>query len=209
MTTVAPVSPPSGGGRLEAIILAGGAGARFGGGKMLAPWRGRPLIEATLAAAFAAPIRSVTVVTGADARVGEAAGLWARARGSEPRLKLVHAADHAEGMGASLRAGVRALPADASGVFVCLGDMPLIPLTIPGALAQALDKGAVAAAPVFDSKRGHPVLFAAALLGDLAEVSGDAGARDLLRGLGDRVVGVESPDAGILFDVDSPDALRP
>ena len=209
MTTEATVSRSPGGEGLEAIVLAGGAGVRFGGGKLLAPWRGRPLIEAALAAAFAAPARSVTGVTGADARVGEVAAEWARTQGGETRLKLVHAADHAEGMGASLRAGVRALPADASGVYVFLGDMPLISPETPAALADALREGALAVVPMFEGRRGHPVLFSAALLGDLAMVSGDAGARDLLRALGEGVITVDAPDCGVLFDVDSPDALRP
>ena len=53
-------------GTLDAVVLAAGAAARFGGGKLLAPWRGGLLIEAALDAAFAAPVRSVVLVTGAD-----------------------------------------------------------------------------------------------------------------------------------------------
>ncbi len=194
-------------------MLAGGAGRRFGGGKLLAPWRGGVLIDGALAAAFAAPARRVTVVTGADDRVGPAAVAWAARAGERERLGLVHAPDHAEGMGATLRAGVAALPQDATGVFVFLGDMPRTPPTVLPTLADALAGGVpgravLAAAPRFAGRRGHPVLFAAALFPLLAAARGDEGGRDILRGLGGHLVLVDAPDDGVLFDVDEAGDLR-
>ena len=195
--------------RLEAIVLAGGAGARFGGAKLTAPWRGGVLIDGALVAAFAAPVRSVIVVTGADPRVAGAARAFAAQIGDGPRLRLVHAADHAQGMAASLRAGIDALPPDAAGAFVFLGDMPAIPPTILQPLAEALAKGAPAAAPVFEGRRGHPVLFGRVLFGDLCALRGDLGARGTLAKLGERVAQVESSDPGVVFDVDFKDAPDP
>ncbi|HEY5071737.1 MAG TPA: nucleotidyltransferase family protein [Caulobacteraceae bacterium] len=181
---------------LEAVVLAAGAGTRFGGAKLTAPWRGGRLIDAAVAAALAAPVRSVIVVTGADAAVAQAVG-------PHRRLRLVHAADHAEGMAASLRAGVAALPPDADGVFVFLGDMPRIPHAILPALATALAGGALAAAPVFAGRRGHPVLFARSMLLCLLRLTGDEGAKSVLDRLGLDLVLVESIDDGVLFDVDA------
>jgi molybdenum cofactor cytidylyltransferase len=182
---------------LEAIVLAAGAGARFGGGKLLAPWGEGELLAGALRAAFAAPVRTVTVVTGADAERVAAA-----ARGFDPRVRIVHAAEHAEGMGASLRTGVASLPADAGGVFVFLGDMPRVPVAVLQPLADALAAGACAAAPVFQGRRGNPVLLGRALFPDLLRLTGDAGARAVLQALGDRLALVEAPDDGVLFDVD-------
>jgi molybdenum cofactor cytidylyltransferase len=163
------------------------------------------LIDGALGAAFAAPVRSVTVVTGADEAVGPAAAEFAAARGEPARLRLVHAADHAAGMSASLRAGLAALPADAEGVFVFLGDMPEIPHQLAARLAWALARnGAAASAPVFEGVRGHPVLFAAELFGALRALEGDGGARALLDDLGPRLALVEAADRGVLFDVDRP-----
>ncbi len=187
---------------LEAVVLAGGAGSRFGGAKLIAPWRGGVLIDGALAAAFAAPARSVWVVTGADPGVAEAARGFAGRAGQASRLRLVHALGHAEGMAATLRAGIAALPADAGGAFVFLGDMPLVPHAIPPRLAEALANGARAAAPVFENKRGHPVLFGRALFAALMALSGDEGARAVLRGLGSGLAMVETLDRGVLFDMD-------
>ena len=192
---------------LDAIVLAGGAGKRFGGGKLLAPWRDGLLIEAALDAAFAAPVRSVILVTGADDGVMPVALEYALREGEATRLKIVHAHDHAEGMGASLRAGVTSLPADCDGVFVFLGDMPRVPANVPALLATALRNGAPAAVPVFEGRRGHPALFGAALFGDLRGLAGDEGARSVLKRLDAAVAEVPAPSNGILFDVDTPDAL--
>lgn len=194
--------------RLEALVLAAGSGSRFGGAKLTAPWRGGALIDGALGAAFAAPVRSVTVVTGADPKVEPAARAFAEAHGETARLRLVHAPDHAEGMAAPLRVGVASLPADAAGVFVFLGDMPLIPLAVPPRLAEALAAGAGAAAPAFEGRRGHPVLFSAALFPRLLALQGDEGARRVLGDLGDRLALVESADDGVLVDIDRPSDLE-
>ncbi|MDB5431284.1 MAG: conserved uncharacterized MobA-related protein [Caulobacter sp.] len=189
--------------RLEAIVLAAGAGSRFGGGKLLAPWRGGVLLDGALSAAFAAPVRTVTVVTGADAeRVQAAARAFADKAGETARLRVVHAPEHAEGMGASLRTGVGALPDDTEGAFVFLGDMPSVPSGLANALAAALKDAAVA--PVFEGAKGHPVLFARSLFPALVALSGDRGAKAILNDLGDGLALVASPDAGILWDVDTP-----
>ena len=194
------------GGTLEAIVLAAGAGVRFGGGKLTAPWGDGALIDGALASAFAAPARTVTVVTGADAGVEAAVRAYAERSGQSPRLRVVHCAEHAEGMGATLRSGVASLPSDTAGVFVFLGDMPRVPLEVLPKLAAAL-AGAGAGAPTFEGRRGHPVLFSRDLFPQLLALTGDEGARTVLRYLGPRLTLVESPDAGVLFDVDQPSDL--
>ncbi|MBS0332880.1 MAG: nucleotidyltransferase family protein, partial [Proteobacteria bacterium] len=183
--------PPSQGAVFEAVVLAAGAGSRFGGGKLTAAWGPGVLLEGALAAAFAAPVRSVTVVIGADAPAVAAA-----ARAFDPRVLVVHAPDHAEGMAASLRAGIASLPPDTDGAFVFLGDMPRVPTAVLAKMAQAVTAGALAAAPVFRGRRGNPVLLDRTLFPDLVGLSGDAGARGVLQGLGARLALVESPDDG-------------
>lgn len=187
---------------LEAIVLAAGSARRFGGGKLRAPYRGGALLDGALAAAFAAPVRSVTVVSGADEAVEVVARAFAERTGSAARLRLVRAADHAQGMAASLRAGVASLPLDADGVFIFLGDMPRVPHAVLDGLAAEVRAGAPAAAPTFDGRRGNPALLGAALIPQLLGLKGDAGARAILQALGPRLALVEAPGDGVLFDVD-------
>jgi molybdenum cofactor cytidylyltransferase len=180
-----------------AVVLAAGSASRFGGGKLLAPWRGAPLLHAALAAARAAPVSSVSVVTGADAE-----SVAACVRAFDPAIRLVHAADHAEGLAASLRAGIAGLPRETDAAFVFLGDMPRVPHAVLQPLAEAVMAGAAAAAPVFAGTRGNPVVLTRSLFAELAALTGDIGARPVLQRLGERLALVDAPDDGVLFDVD-------
>ena len=67
----------------------------------------------------------------------------------------------------------------------------------------------LAAAPAFQGRRGHPVLFRRELFAALTALTGDDGARDLLADLGGAVAIVEAPDDGVLFDVDLAADLGP
>ena len=193
----------------EAIVLAAGSGRRFGGRKLLAPFAGGLLLDGALAAAFAAPASQVTVVTGADGvEVALAAEACALRLGQLDRLNLVHAEDHDAGMGVSLSVAAAELAPDAAGLFVFLGDMPRIPHAVLEPLAEAVRRGAPAAAPVFQGRRGHPVLFGAGLLPSLLNLNGDEGARGVLQSLAGRLAQVPAPDDGVLFDVDRPADLR-
>ena len=197
--------------RFDALVLAAGSGRRFGGGKLLAPWgaSGAPLIEAALATAFAAPVRSVRLVWGADPRVPTAARQWAAERPDAGRLRLVEAQAHGQGLSASLKAGLADLPRDSRGVLVFLGDMPRIPVAVLAPLVDAIAAGALAAAPGFEGRRGHPVALARPLFERLARLEGDQGAGPLLKDLGAAVVQISAPDDGVLFDVDRPEDLDP
>jgi len=193
---------------LEAIILAGGTGSRFGGGKLLAPFRGEALIAGALRAAASAPVERVSVVTGHDGQAVGAAVLEFGRRYPNLALRLVRADRYGEGMAATLSAGVNALASNVAGAFVFLGDMPLIPSAIPKTLAQQLGQRA-AAAPTYMGERGHPVLFAARLFPALLKLTGDKGARSILDALGDDLALVAVDDAGVLYDVDQRSDLQP
>jgi len=183
--------------RFAALVLAAGSASRFGGGKLLTAFQGRPLLHGALTAARAAAPGAVTVVTGADAEA-----VAACARAFDPEIRLVHAPGHAEGMAASLRAGVASLPPEIRGAFVFLGDMPRVPHAILGPLAAAVAAGAPAAAPVFEGRRGNPVVLDRRLFAEVAGLVGDVGARPILQALGGDVALIEAPDDGVLFDVD-------
>lgn len=180
-------------GPFEAIVLAAGLGRRFGGGKLTSPYRGGRLLDGAVRAALAAPVRTVRVVVGHDAEAVAAAG---RAVGP---VEIVVAERHAEGLAESLKAGIASLPPDAAGAFVFLGDMPDIPPGLAARLAEALGESD-AAAPVFEGRRGHPVLLSARLFPAVMSLSGDQGAGRLLGG----AVLVPTDEAGVLFDVDAP-----
>jgi molybdenum cofactor cytidylyltransferase len=193
--------------RCDAVILAAGSGRRFGGRKLLAAFEGRPLVAGALDAAFATPARRVLLVTDGDPDLARIARDQALTRSREADLDVVVATDAAEGMGASLRAAVAALPSDSEGVFVFLGDMPRVPHGLARDLVRSLTPDIDAVAPRFEGRRGHPVLFGKACFPALRRLSGDVGAREVLAAMGERLALVDSLGAGVLFDVDRPEDL--
>ena len=185
----------------SALILAGGAGRRFGGGKLLAPLAGEPVIRRTVEAVAATGFAELIVATGADD-----AGIRAALDGVACRI--VHAPDWSEGMAATLRTGVAALAPDAAGVCVFLGDMPLVPVHLSAALTEAATAAGYAARPRVEGKPGHPVALTHAAFANLMTLEGDQGAAMLFktRRLGE-VAYLDTAETGALTDIDSPAEL--
>ncbi len=178
-----------------ALLLAAGAGTRMGGVKPARPFRGRPMLAWGVDAARAAGL-PLLLVTGANRAAVEAAA------GAVPSI---HAENWADGLSASLRAGLLAAPAGWAGVLVLLADMPLVRPATLAALAAALRLGAPAVVPVHGGRRGNPCGFARGAFPRLLALSGDRGARALLGPLGAVEVAVDDP--GILADFDRPEDL--
>jgi molybdenum cofactor cytidylyltransferase len=107
-----------------------------------------------------------------------------------------------------LKAGLGALPSDADGVLVCLGDMPAVTAAAIAKLVAAFNPTEERAiiVPMFAGKRGNPVLFARAFINEMRAAEGEAGARSLLSQHADAVYEVET-DAGVLADADTPAAF--
>jgi len=181
----------------SALILAAGAGQRFGGGKLLAPLAGAPLIRRTLEAAVSGGFAETLVVTGADDDA-------IRSALDLVPCRIVHAPDWAEGMAASLRCGVAALAPDARGLCVFLGDMPLVPVHVCAQLIALAQAGGYAARPRVAGKPGHPVAFTRAAFADLARLEGDQGATALLKQRPGGVAYLDTDGNGALFDIDFP-----
>jgi molybdenum cofactor cytidylyltransferase len=123
---------------------------------------------------------------------------------------FAHADDYAQGLSASLRAGLAALPPDAEGVMVCLGDIPLVSAAMLDRLMAAFDpeEGRAIVQPTFRGKQGNPMLWAREFIPAMMAVSGDVGARHLAGLHADRLVEVEMPDDAVLRDFDTTDALK-
>jgi molybdenum cofactor cytidylyltransferase len=182
---------------IAGLVLAAGAGERFGGGKQLAELDGRPLLEHVLLALAAAPLDRVAVVLGS--RAGEVREL-VPLHGAEP----VVCKGWQEGMAASLRAGVAALDG-AEAVVIALGDQPRIASEAVARLIASRGDDALAVRASYHGTPGHPVLLERALLERVPELRGDAGARELLSEA--RVVEVACDGWGSPDDVDTPAVL--
>ena len=178
---------------VRALVLAGGAGRRFGGPKQLALVRGRPLIGHVLGAAAG---WDPLVVLGAHAE---------QVRPHVAGYEHVVCADWADGQSASLQAGVSAL-GDVDAAIVLLADQPFItPQVIAGAL-ERLGPRHDAVRTTYRGAPGHPVVLGRRVLARVGELRGDAGARGLLREF--RVRDWEAGHLCDPADIDTPEQLE-
>jgi len=165
----------------------------------LAPIGGKPMVSHTAEAILKSSVRPVLVVTGHEADEVKAAL-------RDLPVTFHHAPDFADGMSASLKAGISSVPAGCAAALICLGDMPFVRAGTLDRLAQ-FHADQAALFPTYEGKRGNPVLLARSLFAGIMALSGDEGARSLLRTIPDRVAELPVDDPGILRDVDRPDAL--
>lgn len=155
------------------LILAAGAGTRFGGTKQLADFHGRPLLEYAVEAMLGVPALDPVIVV-----LGHAAD-EIRARVEFGAAEVTICPEWERGQAYSLRHGIAAL-ADADAAVVTLGDQPFItPQVIAGALDQLDGYDAVRA--TYNGKPGHPVVLGRRVMDAVGAVEGDVGARELLR----------------------------
>jgi len=186
--------------RVAALVLAAGLSSRMAPrNKLLVADRsGRAMVARVAQAAMASRADPVIAVTGhqAEAVAASLHGL---------RLQLVHAPDYAQGMSASLKAGIAALPDDIEGVLVCLGDMPLVTSGLLDSLIAAFEAAARPAIilPLCAGQRGNPLLWDRAFFPAFAGLAGDHGARPLLQRFAGHLVGIETGDAAVLRDFDT------
>jgi molybdenum cofactor cytidylyltransferase len=188
--------------RLEPIVgilLAAGSATRFGGDKLLARLEdGTPVGVAALNN-LAGVVDVVVAVVRPDDDV--LAGLL-----SAQGARVSACPDSAEGMGASLRWGVRASPLAAAWI-IALADMPWIAPQTIARVTDALRAGALLAAPRVRGTRGHPVGIAARFYAELVDLSGDEGAKNLVSAHAASLQWIDVDDPGILCDVDIPGDL--
>jgi len=185
------------------IVLAAGAGSRFGGPthKLQQHLGTSNVLGATLRNALDSRLPVVVVTT---AQLSDTARGLVAARDVVVLPAAGSAVREPLGMGYSIAAGVSAR-ADASGWLVLPGDMPLVRASTLLAVARALDQYPVAFAQ-YRGRRGHPVGFAAELYSELITLTGDEGARRLVARY--PAQGVEVNDEGVLLDVDTEDDLH-
>ncbi len=194
---------PEKGRRIAAVVLAAGRSTRMGAvNKLIAEIGGKPLVRIAAEQALASRASPVIVVTGHERERVE------QALNGLP-VKLVHNPDYAEGLGTSLKAGIAAVPDEADGAIICLGDMPQVNAALIDKLIAAFDpaRGALVVVPSIAGRRGNPVVWSRRFFHDLMGINGDIGARHLIGSYAEAVAEVPVEGDAALTDVDTPESL--
>jgi molybdenum cofactor cytidylyltransferase len=213
---------------LAAVILSGGSSSRMGSPKALVAYQGRPFLEHLLQITVHPKIGVRRVVLGAHAEpIAKNIALAAD--------EIVINADWEKGQLSSIQAAIRSLPAIAGlpaapdknaaagsahgtgrvsrgtdGLLLCLIDHPLI----SGALVNYLIEEFYAASrtkivlPVYEGRRGHPLIFPASLYEELLRAPEDKGARAVVWAHAADVVEVPTEEEGCVLNLNDPETLR-
>ncbi|WP_412554635.1 NTP transferase domain-containing protein [Shimia sp. MIT1388] len=188
---------------LAILLLAAGASSRMrGGDKLLEEVDGIPLLRKLARHACAvSEIVLVCLREGDEARRSVLSGL---------NCQTIIVPDAAEGMAHSLRAGIAQLPNLANGVMVIPADMPdLTEQDLRSMIAaHAAKPDKILRATSADNQPGHPVVFPKKLFGELRALSGDFGARSVLKRHADSVQLIPLPGCHALTDLDTPEAWQ-
>lgn len=187
------------------ILLAAGFSRRFGAADKLMHGLsdGRPLALAAAHNLLQALPLTIAVVRPDNLALAElltAAG-----------AHVVHCAAQSQDMSASLSTAVRhaaGLSPTTDGYVIALADMPYIQPQTIGSITAALTGGAGIVVPTYRQQRGHPVAFAAKFRSELESLSGDEGARSIVRRHQEEVCFLKCDDPGVVADIDTPSDLR-
>jgi molybdenum cofactor cytidylyltransferase len=193
---------------LPAIVLAGGASSRMGRTKALLPTPdGELFVTRIVRTLVAAGLHDVVVVTGFE---HEAIVAAVELGGASVKPRVVRNPDPGRGQLSSLWCGLdAAVSDDTPAVLVTLVDVPMISAaTVAAVLDRWRETRAAIVRPLFQRRRGHPVIFDRSVFGELRRAPLDQGARVVVHAHWHEAIDVPVDDPGCIVDVDTSEDYR-
>jgi CTP:molybdopterin cytidylyltransferase MocA len=187
---------------LAAVILSGGASRRMGSPKALLSYQGRPFLEHLLDVARHPQIGVRRIVLGADAEP------IAKEVNLEPR-EIVINDEWEKGQLSSIQAAIRSLPAETDGLILLLIDHPLISSSLVAELIESFyTSRKPIVVPVYEGRRGHPVIFSSSLYPELMNAPIEKGARSVVWAHAAEIQVLHTNEEGCVLNLNDPGTLQ-
>ena len=187
---------------ISAVILAAGSSHRLGKTKQLLPLDESTFLEIVIDNVLNSSVRETIVV------LGHRAEEITRLISGRPVTVVINP-DYHQGMSTSISAGLSRVNQEAQGVIFILADQPLVDgKTIDRLIEHFGRQDNHIIIPVYQGKRGNPVLFTAAYKDELMQLGGDTGGRIIIAQYPDRILEVPVSCEGVVIDIDDWDSYQ-
>lgn len=187
---------------LAAVILSGGASSRMGSPKALMPYQGRSFLDHLLEVTAHREIGVRRVVLGAQAEA------IAKSSNLKPD-EIVINSDWEKGQLSSIQAAIRSLPPNTDGILLSLIDHPLISTDLVRELIDYFyQTKSLIVLPVYEDRRGHPVIFSAALYDELLRAPLETGARSVVWAHQADVAEWRTDEEGCVLNLNDPETMN-
>lgn len=205
---------------IAGLVLAAGSSTRMGSAnKLLQSIDAQAMVSAVLMALLESSVDSLWVVTGFESdKVASLLEKLSHDYGLKAGKKIhcIENLDYSKGLSTSLKSGIQALPDCVEAVMIVQADMPMLTAAHFERLLAIYKKTnhkltsqhKKIIAPFYQQQRGNPIIFPRRFFNSLQTISGDQGARQLLKQWAEHIVAVEMTDDAVLFDVDTPAQLQ-
>jgi molybdenum cofactor cytidylyltransferase len=183
-----------------AVVVAAGKSERMDQNRMLLPLNGKPIIENILDSLEAAGVTQRILVLGGDIEpVVEAV------RPKLGKVKIALNVAPEQGLTSSFQTGLIVI-SNLEAAFLVLGDQPILEPKFLAAMVKTMEDNpqALIVSPVYEGKKGFPLLFRRQLFGEILSLTRAQTIDDLVRSHENSVVTVEAP-AWTVIDVETPE----
>jgi molybdenum cofactor cytidylyltransferase len=188
---------------ISAILLAAGESNRMGQPKQLMPFGQITIVERTIDNLLNSAVSETIVVLGyKDEEIRKTIA-------GKP-IKIAMNPDYQQGMSTSIIAGLKQVDKRARAVLIALSDQPFVDSQTITSLVEAFianKRGIII--PVYQGRRGNPVIFAIEYKGELLNLKGDVGGREIIKLHPDEVLEVAVNCEGVLLDIDTMENYTP
>ena len=185
--------------RIGAVVLAAGMSSRMGETKQLLRLGVNTLLGQVLEHVRSSRAKDIVLVLGHEAEK-------IKEQVSTDNLTVVINESYQQGMGASLRTGLAALPPGVNAALIVLADQPFIrSKTLDLLMDQYMRSNAQIVIPTYKGFRGNPILLDRSVFSEVMALTGDIGCRAIFGNHLEGIVKFPVEDIGILLDMDSKD----
>jgi len=177
---------------ISAILLAAGKSKRVPNeNKLCKKFIGLPLVCHSVKNILSSSVDELIIVLGHDEKIIRSLIK------KNNKVKFVYNNKYETGMASSIKVGIMNLPKKTNAFFICLGDMPLVHSDIYNKLIESLNCNEIIV-PMYKNQQGNPVLFSISMKEKIMTLSGDVGAKEILKNNNEKILNLPINDPGII-----------